>query len=57
MNKKEPVELGKFFAPWSFDGEKRADLHPRWSNDGDFVSIDSAHEGIRKNYLVSFLNR
>jgi len=46
------VEIGSFFAPWSYDGEQRCDLHPRWSPDDRFISVDSAHEGIRKNYII-----
>jgi WD40-like Beta Propeller Repeat len=45
-------KLGRFFAPWSFDEEVRCDLHPRWSPDGKKISIDSAHEGYRKNYMI-----
>ena len=46
------AELGRFFAPWAFDGAKRCDLHPRWSPDGKYISIDSAHEGVRKSYIL-----
>jgi Tol biopolymer transport system component len=46
------LRLGRFFAPWSFDGINRCDLHPRWSPDENYISIDSAHEGTRKSYIV-----
>lgn len=46
------LRLGRFFAPWTFDGMSRCDLHPRWSPDGNYISIDSAHEGSRKSYIV-----
>lgn len=46
------TELGRFFSPWEFDGPNRVDLHPRWSPDGKMVSIDSAHEGKRRTYLL-----
>ncbi len=46
------VHLGQFFAPWAFEGEKRCDLHPRWSPSGNHISIDSAHEGVRMSYTV-----
>ncbi|MCS3755663.1 TolB family protein [Salinibacter ruber] len=44
--------LGRFFAPWTFDGMNRCDLHPRWSPDGNYISIDSTHEGSRKSYVI-----
>lgn len=46
------IELGRFFAPWQFDGYTRCDLHPRWSWDGMMISIDSAHEGRRMSYML-----
>lgn len=49
---KQKTELGSFLAPWSFDGEKRCDLHPRFKNNGFEISIDSAHENKRKNYIL-----
>lgn len=48
----EPTIVGDFFAPWKFNGETRCDLHPRWNRDGTKVSIDSAHEGVRRMYVV-----
>lgn len=44
--------LGRFLAPWAFEGEERTDLHPRWSPDGNKISIDSSHKGIRRNYIL-----
>ena len=44
--------LGKFFAPWEFNGYYRCDLHPRWSPSGTKISIDSAHEGTRNSYII-----
>lgn len=46
------IKLGAFFAPWKYNDEVRCDLHPRWSPNGEFLSIDSAHEGIRKTYIL-----
>lgn len=48
----QTIELGAFFSPWGYDGPERCDLHPRWSPDGQRISIDSAHEGIRGSYIV-----
>ena len=46
------VIVGRFFSPWEFLDSRRCDLHPRWSPDGRWISIDSAHEGIRRTYFV-----
>lgn len=45
-------KLGQFFSSWKFEDEERCDLHPRWSPDGNFISIDSAHTGRRKSYIL-----
>ncbi|MCZ7648237.1 MAG: hypothetical protein M5U26_23760 [Planctomycetota bacterium] len=45
-------DIGRFFAPPDLDGEKRCDLHPRFSRDGTEICIDSAHEGARQMYVV-----
>lgn len=44
--------VGRFFAPWSFDGAERCDLHPRWSPDGKAICIDSAHTNSRMTYII-----
>ncbi len=49
----ECIKVGRFFSPWRYDGERRCDLHPRWSPDGRWISIDSTHEGMRRNYIVN----
>lgn len=47
------VPLGKFYAPEAYEGEWRCDLHPRFSPDGRWVTIDSAHGGQgRQIYLL-----
>jgi hypothetical protein len=46
------IQIGRFFAPWSFDGALRCDLHPRWSPDGGAICIDSAHTGVRMTYVI-----
>lgn len=46
------VKLGTFLEPFAFDGQTRCDLHPRWSPDGQLVSIDSAFNGNRHSYVI-----
>ncbi|MGL1887887.1 MAG: hypothetical protein OCD76_15335 [Reichenbachiella sp.] len=46
------IELGQFFSSWKYEDEKRCNLHPRWSSDGQMISIDSAHDGLRKSYVI-----
>lgn len=46
------IKAGRFLAPWAYDGAVRCDLHPRWSPDGRWISIDSAHEGLRRSYFI-----
>jgi len=45
-------EVGKFFHPWKYIDAMRCDLHPRWSPDGRFISIDSVFSGIRQSYII-----
>lgn len=47
------IELGRFPCPPEYTGEWRVDTHPRFSPDGRFVCIDSAHGGHgRQLYLL-----
>lgn len=47
------IDLGNFPAGENYVGEWRCDLHPRTSNDGNFVCIDSTHGGNgRQMYLL-----
>jgi hypothetical protein len=51
----EKYTLAKVFLPfrYKFDSELRIDTHPRISPDGNFIIIDSAHEGYgRQLYLI-----
>jgi len=52
LKKKQKHMLGRFFQPLKYKGEKRIDLHPKWSPDGKQVSIDSGHDGKRKVFLI-----
>lgn len=35
-----------------FQGEGRCDLHPRFSQDGKYISFDSVMTGKRRQYYV-----
>jgi len=46
------IKVGEFFQPIKFNGQARCDLHPKWSLDGKFISIDSSHSGKRAIYIL-----
>lgn len=46
------ITVGRFFSPWNYSGVFRCDLHPRFSPDGKWISIDSAHNGRRRTYFI-----
>ncbi|WP_036476592.1 hypothetical protein [Myxosarcina sp. GI1] len=46
------LELGRFFAPLKYSAGQRCDLHPRWSSDGNIISIDATYEGKRYSYFI-----
>jgi len=47
------VVIGAFYLPPEHKGEFRCDLHPRWSRNGKYITIDSMHEGdVRQVYLL-----
>lgn len=47
-------ELGRFghFQPAGTSVDVRCDLHPRWSQDGELITVDSIHEGPRSVFLL-----
>ena len=47
------VDLGHFPSPVAYRGEWRCDTHPRASDDGTLVAIDSPHDGGRQVYLMN----
>lgn len=46
------VDLGHFPSPPAYRGEWRCDTHPRSSDDGNWVTVDSPHDGGRQVYLL-----
>jgi len=46
------VDLGAFYSPPEYRGEWRCDTHPRTSNDGRLVVIDSPHQHGRQLHLI-----
>ena len=47
------IDLGRFHEPIAYKGEWRCDTHPRSSNDGKMICIDSTHGGNgRQIYLI-----
>ena len=40
--------VASLYSPTRFRGERRCDLHPRWSRSGRHIAIDSAHLGERR---------
>ncbi|MFK8113545.1 MAG: hypothetical protein AB8B91_15170 [Rubripirellula sp.] len=46
------VDLGHFPSPKAYRGEWRCDTHPRSSDDGTLVTVDSPHDGGRQVYLL-----
>ena len=46
------TEIAEFRSPPSYTGESRCDLHPRWSPDGRWISVDATYTGTRRSYLL-----
>lgn len=46
--------LARFYSPLGLAGERRCDLHPRWSPDGHRVAVDTAHLGRRSIALLKY---
>lgn len=45
--------LAMFHSPVALQGETRCDLHPRWSPDGRFIAVDSAHNDRREIVVLN----
>lgn len=46
-------EIGRFRHMPVTVRDLRCDLHPRWSPDGQWLTVDSTHSGERKIYMLS----
>ena len=46
------TEIANFLAPLKYSAATRCDLHPRWSPDGNWISVDATYEGKRMSYLL-----
>jgi hypothetical protein len=44
--------IGTFHSPPRLSGAERCDLHPRWSGDGKYVAVDTAHLGRRSLAVI-----
>ncbi len=49
-------EIGRFghFQPAGTSHDVRCDLHPRWSQDGSLITVDSIHSGMRSVFMLEF---
>jgi len=56
LKKRKKYIVGAFYQPLKYQGEKRIDLHPKWSKDGGYISIDSGHNGKRSFYIIDVNN-
>lgn len=45
--------LASLYVPFGFFDGERCDMHPRWSQCGQYIFFDSAHSGFRELYSVS----
>jgi len=45
-------QIGSFYHDPKQKNDLRCDLHPRWNNDSDLISIDTIHFGERKILIL-----
>tara|TARA_B100000965_G_C19565940_1_gene746826 strand:- start:147 stop:1415 length:1269 start_codon:yes stop_codon:yes gene_type:complete len=51
---KKLYKIGEFkIAKYLKNNNLKCDLHPRWSHDGNYINIDSSHDGSRQNYNIN----
>ncbi|WP_373277965.1 TolB family protein, partial [Amphibacillus sediminis] len=51
-NEDKIEKVARVYAPFKYDNDFRCDLHPRWSRNGNKISIDSTFEGKRCLYII-----
>jgi hypothetical protein len=47
IGRQRRVNIANFYTPPDLQGERRCDLHPRWSRDGALICVDASHTGVR----------
>ena len=47
------IEIASFLAPLKYSAKERCDLHPRWSPDGKWISVDATYQGKRMSYVLN----
>lgn len=48
MNDEVRIDIASFRSPRFYRGAIRCDLHPRWSSKGNYIALDTAHNGYRQ---------
>ena len=46
--------LLELYHPMKYYGKNRCDLHPRFSETGEYITFDSVHDGKRHQYILDF---
>ena len=46
--------LLELYHPMRYFGKNRCDLHPRFSETGEYITLDSVHDGKRHQYIIDF---
>ena len=52
IKNKTKLNILSVYSPYKYRLDYRCDLHPRWSEDGRFISFDSTHTGKRTTHMM-----